>query len=130
MSLTPLTISYQPAMYWALPIYLADRLKYFEELGLDPSFVAHPSGGPQVAAAAESKAAWDIGGAGVVPNILGWTKSIETIYNARVTVPSDLRRFVDPQHSTFKKNLRISADTRSRGLLAGSFTWAETGHGT
>ena len=78
MSSTPLTISYQPAMYWALPIYLADRLKYFEELGLDPSFVAYPSGGPQVAAAAESKA-WDIGGAGVVPNILGWTKSIETI---------------------------------------------------
>ena len=65
-------------MYWALPIYLADRLKYFEELGLDPSFVAYPSGGPQIAAADESKA-WDIGGAGVVPNILGWTKSIETI---------------------------------------------------
>ena len=49
-------------MYWALPIYLADRLKYFEELGLDPSFVAYPSGGPQIAAADESKA-WDIGGA-------------------------------------------------------------------
>lgn len=80
MSLTPVTISYQPAMYWAMPIYLADKLGCFKELGLDASFVAHPSGGPQVRAAVESKA-WDVGGAGVVPNILGWSKSpgLETI---------------------------------------------------
>lgn len=65
-------------MYWALPIYLADRLKYFEELGLDPSFVAYPSGGPQVAAAVESKA-WDIGGAGVVPNILAGPSQLKRL---------------------------------------------------
>mmetsp|Transcript_3941 Transcript_3941/g.7750 ORF Transcript_3941/g.7750 Transcript_3941/m.7750 type:complete len:134 (-) Transcript_3941:15-416(-) len=34
----PVTISYQPALYWALPIYLADQRGYFDELGLDASF--------------------------------------------------------------------------------------------
>lgn len=38
----------------------------------------YSSGAPQVAAAVENKA-WDIGGAGVVPNIIGGPQGIETI---------------------------------------------------
>ena len=35
----PLTISYQPATYWALPIYIAEQKGYFDELGLNVSYV-------------------------------------------------------------------------------------------
>jgi len=74
----PVTISYQPALYWALPIYLADQRGYFDELGLDASFRTYPSGGPQVNDAVENQA-WDVGGAGSVPCILGSFQGIETV---------------------------------------------------
>ena len=78
--LTPVSLSIQPATYHALTFYIAEELGYFKELGLDVTFKTYPSGAPQVADAVDNKA-WDVGAAGVVPNILGWSKTpvIETI---------------------------------------------------
>ena len=36
--LTPINVSYQPALYWALPFYLATEMGWWEEVGLEPSF--------------------------------------------------------------------------------------------
>lgn len=35
---TPVVISHQGPLYWALPIYIAGERGYFEQLMLDPSF--------------------------------------------------------------------------------------------
>lgn len=53
-----------------MPIYLADQLGYFTELGLNVTQKIYPSGAPQIKDASEN-AAWDIGAAGSVPCILG-----------------------------------------------------------
>jgi ABC-type nitrate/sulfonate/bicarbonate transport system substrate-binding protein len=31
----PVTVSYQPATWWSLPIYMAEQNGYFAELGLE-----------------------------------------------------------------------------------------------
>ncbi|MGP1397660.1 MAG: ABC transporter substrate-binding protein [Inquilinaceae bacterium] len=62
-------VSYQPALYWALPFYIADQKGWWEEIGLDPNYTTFPSGAPQVAAAAS--ASWDVGGTGSAPAVLG-----------------------------------------------------------
>lgn len=66
---TPINISYQPALYWALPFYIATEKNWWAEVGLTPSFTTFPAGAPQVAAA-QAKS-WDIGGTGSVPAVLG-----------------------------------------------------------
>src|SRR6201989_507740 len=66
---TPIGVSYQPSLYWALPFYVATEKKWWEELGLKPSFSTFPAGAPQVAAA-QAKS-WDVGGTGSVPAVLG-----------------------------------------------------------
>ena len=66
---TPIGVSYQPALYWALPFYIATEKKWWEELGLKPNFSTFPAGAPQVAAA-QAKS-WDVGGVGSVPAVLG-----------------------------------------------------------
>lgn len=66
---TPINISYQPALYWALPFYIASEKNWWAEVGLTPSFTTFPAGAPQVAAA-QAKS-WDIGGTGSVPAVLG-----------------------------------------------------------
>lgn len=48
---------------------------YYSHLGLDVQMKWYPSGAPQVKDAVE-QAAWDFGGAGVVPNILGGPQGI------------------------------------------------------
>lgn len=68
-SAEPITISYQPALYWALPFHIATEKGWWEEVGLDPEFVTFPAGAPQIAAAQASD--WDVGGTGSVPAILG-----------------------------------------------------------
>lgn len=65
----PITISYIPSLYWALPYYIATEKGWWEEVGLEPTFVTFPAGAPQVAAAQASD--WDVGGTGSVPAILG-----------------------------------------------------------
>lgn len=67
--LTKIKISYQPAVYWALPYYLAAEKGWWKEAGLDPEFSTFPAGAPQVAAA-QAKS-WDVGGTGSVPAVLG-----------------------------------------------------------
>lgn len=67
--LEPINISYQPALYWALPFYVATEKGWWAEVGLEPSFTTFPAGAPQIAAAQAED--WDVGGTGSVPAVLG-----------------------------------------------------------
>ena len=62
-------VSYQPAVYWALPFYVATEKGWWAELGLKPVFSTFPAGVPQIAASAAKS--WDVGGTGSVPAVLG-----------------------------------------------------------
>ena len=64
-----INVSYQPALYWALPYYIADQEGWWEKVGLEPSYSTFASGAPQVAAAAAGD--WDVGGTGSAPAVLG-----------------------------------------------------------
>ena len=64
-----INVSYQPALYWAVPYYIATEKGWWQELGLKPGFSTFPSGAPQVAAAASKS--WDVGGIGSAPATLG-----------------------------------------------------------
>jgi ABC-type nitrate/sulfonate/bicarbonate transport system substrate-binding protein len=70
---TPIGVSYQPALYWALPYYVATEKGWWKEVGLQPNFSVFPAGAPQVAAA-QAKS-WDVGGTGSVPAVLGAARS-------------------------------------------------------
>lgn len=65
----PITVSYQPALYWALPFHIATEKGWWEEVGLEADFVTFPAGAPQIAAAQAND--WELGGTGSVPAILG-----------------------------------------------------------
>jgi len=67
--LTEIKVSYQPALYWALPFYVAEQKGWFAEVGLKPTFSTFPAGVPQIAASASKS--WDVGGTGSVPAVLG-----------------------------------------------------------
>ena len=67
--LTEIKVSYQPALYWALPFYVASEKGWWTELGLKPTFSTFPAGVPQIAASASKS--WDVGGTGSVPAVLG-----------------------------------------------------------
>ena len=62
-------VSYQPALYWSLPFYVASEKNWWGELGLKPTFSTFPAGVPQIAASASKS--WDVGGTGSVPAVLG-----------------------------------------------------------
>ena len=62
-------VSYQPALYWSLPYYIASEKGWWAELGLSPLYSTFPAGVPQIAASASKS--WDVGGAGSVPAELG-----------------------------------------------------------
>ena len=66
---TEIKVSYQPALYWALPFYVATEKGWWAELGLKPVFSTFPAGVPQIAASASKS--WDVGGTGSVPAVLG-----------------------------------------------------------
>ena len=70
---TPIKISYQPAVYWALPFYVAAEKGWYAEAGLKPEFSTFPAGVPQIAASAAKS--WDVGGTGSVPATLGSKRS-------------------------------------------------------
>ena len=53
-------VSYQPALYWSLPYYIATEKGWWAELGLKPVFSTFPAGVPQIAASAAKS--WDVGG--------------------------------------------------------------------
>ena len=62
-------VSYQPALYWSLPYYIASEKGWWGELGLKPAYSTFPAGVPQIAASAAKS--WDVGGTGSVPAVLG-----------------------------------------------------------
>src|SRR5499426_139974 len=66
---TAIKVSYQPALYWSLPYFVASEKGFWTEAGLKPEFSTFPAGAPQVAAA-QAKS-WDVGGMGSVPAVLG-----------------------------------------------------------
>ena len=66
---TEIKVSYQPALYWSLPFYVATEKGWWAELGLKPVFSTFPAGVPQIAASASKS--WDVGGTGSVPAVLG-----------------------------------------------------------
>jgi ABC-type nitrate/sulfonate/bicarbonate transport system substrate-binding protein len=77
-ALTEIKVSYQPALYWALPFYVATQKSWWAELGLKPTFSTYPAGVPQITAAATG--AWDVGGTGSVPAVLGFVRhGIKTV---------------------------------------------------
>src|SRR5690349_16948963 len=66
---TEIKISYQPAVYWALPFYAGEQKGWYAEMGLKPVFSTFPAGVPQIAASASKS--WDVGALGSVPAVLG-----------------------------------------------------------
>ena len=66
---TEIKVSYQPALYWSLPFYIASEKGWWAELGLKPVYSTFPAGVPQIAASAAKS--WDVGGTGSVPAVLG-----------------------------------------------------------
>ncbi len=77
-ALNEIKVSYQPALYWALPFYIATEKNWWAEVGLKPVFSTFPAGVPQIAASASKS--WDVGGTGSVPAVLGHVRfGIKTI---------------------------------------------------
>lgn len=66
---TTIGVSYQPALYWAVPYYIATEKGWWKEVGLQPNFTTFPAGPPQIAAAPSKS--WDVGGTGSAPAVLG-----------------------------------------------------------
>ncbi|MGL4634475.1 MAG: ABC transporter substrate-binding protein [Beijerinckiaceae bacterium] len=66
---TPIGVSYQPSLYWALPLHYANVKGWWKDVGLAPNFTTFPAGAPQIAASAAKS--WDVGGTGSVPAVLG-----------------------------------------------------------
>jgi ABC-type nitrate/sulfonate/bicarbonate transport system substrate-binding protein len=77
-ALAEIKVSYQPALYWALPFFVATEKNWWAEVGLKPVFSTFPAGVPQIAAA--NSKSWDVGGTGSVPAVLGHVRfGIKTI---------------------------------------------------
>jgi ABC-type nitrate/sulfonate/bicarbonate transport system substrate-binding protein len=77
-ALTPIKISYQPSLYWAMPFHVATEKGWWKDVGLAPEFSTFPAGVPQIAASAAKS--WDVGGTGSVPAVLGHVRfGIKTI---------------------------------------------------
>lgn len=65
----PIRVSYQPATYWSLPFLVAIEQGFWAQEGLKPELLPFPFGAPQVDAGAQD--AWDVGGMGSAPAVLG-----------------------------------------------------------
>ncbi len=77
-ALAEIKVSYQPALYWALPFFVATEKNWWAEVGLKPVFSTFPAGVPQIAASVSKS--WDVGGTGSVPAVLGHVRfGIKTI---------------------------------------------------
>jgi ABC-type nitrate/sulfonate/bicarbonate transport system substrate-binding protein len=66
---TKVGVSYQPALYWSLPFYIATEKGWWKDVDLAPQFSTFPAGAPQIAAAPSKS--WDVGGTGSPPAVLG-----------------------------------------------------------
>ena len=120
-----LNISYQPALFWALPFYIADQKGWWAELGLEPNYSTFPSGAPQMAASVSGS--WDVGGTGSAPAVLGADRfgivtigitNNELAGNAILVRADDLEAIkADP---TTLKGSQILVTTNSTGEYAAS----------
>ncbi len=118
-----LGVSYQPALFWALPFYIADKKGWWGEIGLDPNYSTFPSGAPQMAAAASGS--WDVGGTGSAPAVLGAARfgivtigitNNESAGNALMARAADLAAIkADPKSL---KGQRLLVTTNSTGEYA------------
>jgi NitT/TauT family transport system substrate-binding protein len=77
-NLTVIKVSYIPALYWSLPFFIATDRDWWTELGLKPEFKTYPGGVPLINGA--SSKAWDVGGAGSLVSVVGYSKfGVKTI---------------------------------------------------
>ncbi len=138
-NLIEIKVSYQPALYWALPFYVATEKNWWAELGLKPSFSTFPAGVPQIAASAAKS--WDVGGTGGVPAVLGHVRfGIKTIGmsndesagNALVATPKGAAAFAANPQSLKGQTIVLTANStgdyavqsclRKYGLAKGDVT--------
>jgi ABC-type nitrate/sulfonate/bicarbonate transport system substrate-binding protein len=137
--LTEIKVSYQPALYWSLPFFLATEKNWWAELGLKPTFSTFPAGVPQIAASASKS--WDVGGTGGVPAVLGHVRfGIKTIGltndesagNALVATPKGAAAFAANPKSLKGQTIVLTANStgdyavqsclRKYGLAKGDVT--------
>ena len=78
-ALTPIKISYQPSLYWALPFHIATEKGWWKDVGLVPEFSTFPAGVPQIAASAAGS--WDVGGTGLDMFVLVSKLSVSPMTN-------------------------------------------------
>lgn len=75
--LVQVRIAQQPQR-WALEWYIATEKGWWQQVGLQPVISTFSSGAPEIAAGASG--AWDVGGAGNIPSVLGASRyGLQTI---------------------------------------------------
>lgn len=121
--LTPINVSYQPALYWSVPYYIASEEGWWEEMGLDPEFSTFASGAPQISAAASGD--WDVGGTGSAPALLGAARydiltvgitNDESAANVLMAREGEAEEFTEG--SSAFEDIRILLTTNSTGEYA------------
>ena len=120
---TPIGVSYQPALYWSLPYYVASEMGWWQKMDLAPNFSTFPAGAPQVAAAPSKS--WDVGGTGSAPAVLGAARfniltigitNDESAANVVMARAKDADAFLKNPQSLKGKQLLVS--TNSTGEYA------------
>lgn len=130
----PIKVSYQPSLYWAVPFFIASEKGWWREVGLAPEFSTFAAGAPQVAALAAR--AWDAGGTGSAPAVLGAQRfgmltigitNDESRGNALVARRSDLDRIrANPQVLKGQQILLTTNSTGEYAALACLQSWGLT----
>jgi NitT/TauT family transport system substrate-binding protein len=130
----PIKVSYQPSLYWAVPFFIASEKGWWRELGLAPEFSTFAAGAPQVAALAAR--AWDAGGTGSAPAVLGAQRfgmltigitNDESRGNALVARRADLERIrANPQVLKGQQILLTTNSTGEYAALACLQSWGLT----
>lgn len=130
----PIKVSYQPSLYWAVPFFIASEKGWWREVGLAPEFSTFAAGAPQVAALAAR--AWDAGGTGSAPAVLGAQRfgmltigitNDESRGNALVARRADLERIrANPQVLKGQQILLTTNSTGEYAALACLQSWGLT----
>jgi ABC-type nitrate/sulfonate/bicarbonate transport system substrate-binding protein len=111
-------VSYQPALYWSLPYYIASEKGWWQELGLKPAYSTFPAGVPQIAASASKS--WDVGGTGSVPAVLGAARyhlltigitNDESVGNALMATAAKAQSFVRNPASMKGQTIVLTANS-------------------
>lgn len=130
----PIKVSYQPSLYWAVPFFIASEKGWWREVGLVPEFSTFAAGAPQVAALAAR--AWDAGGTGSAPAVLGAQRfgmltigitNDESRGNALVARRADFERIrANPQVLKGQQILLTTNSTGEYAALACLQSWGLT----